>query len=275
MLDQLSGSTRLFPIVGDPVTWARSPVRLTATFAARGHRGVCVPLQVAEGDLDVVMAGLAAAGNVDGVLVTMPHKAAAAALCTTTSQRSALLGVVSVVRRAADGGWHGEMLDGLAFVRAQVDHGATVDGAAALLLGAGGAGSAIALALLEAGVARLVVHDAEASRARALLDLLGERGGGRVSVGPPDPAGSDLVLNATPAGMDERDPLPIDAASLTAGTFVGDVVAGHGTTALLAAARAAGCATASGDDVVEAVQDLMADFLLGQDPAGRTGGISA
>ena len=171
------------------------------------------------------------------------------------------------MRRAPDGGWHGEMLDGFAFVAAQVDHGATVDGARAPLIGAGGAGSAIALALVEAGVGHLVVHDAERSRAAALLDGHGHVEG-RVSLGPPDPTGFDLLLNAMPAGMNADDPLPVDAVLLTARTFVGDVVAGHGTTPLLAAAQAAGCGTASGDDMVETVQDLMADFLLGRDPTG-------
>ena len=63
-------------------------------------------------------------------------------------------------------------------------------------------------------------------------------------------------------GMAEGDPLPVDPARLTASMFLGDVISGHGTTAFIAAARAAGCGTATGGDMVEAVQDLMADFLL-------------
>lgn len=56
---------------------------------------------------------------------------------------------------------------------------------------------------------------------------------------------------------------PVESALLTPGMFVGDVIAGHGTTPFIAAAQAAGCNTANGDDMVEAVQDLMADFMLG------------
>ena len=92
--------------------------------------------------------------------------------------------MVSVIRRNPDGTWHGDMLDGLAFVKAQQDHGARAAGARALLVGAGGAGSAIAIALLAAGVSELVVHDADASRVAALLDLLAGPGGGRVIAGP-------------------------------------------------------------------------------------------
>ncbi len=120
MSHQLNGATRLYPIVGDPIKYAESPVRLTAAFGERGHNGACIPLEVPTAGLDAVMTGLAAIPNVDGILVTMPHKSTAFAYCTTSSERSAKLSVVSVIRRNPDGTWHGDMLDGLAFVKAQV-----------------------------------------------------------------------------------------------------------------------------------------------------------
>ena len=80
MFDRLSGATRLFPIIGDPIKYVESPMRLTRTFAERGYNGICVPMQVPAGDLDAVMAGLTASRNVDGILVTMPHKFTAFAL---------------------------------------------------------------------------------------------------------------------------------------------------------------------------------------------------
>lgn len=262
MSPQLNGATRLFPIIGDPIRYVESPVWLTRTLADRGHNGVCVPLQVPAGSLDAAMSGLAVMSNVDGILVTMPHKRTAFAHCSTSSGRAELLGVVSVMRRNTDGTWHGDMLDGLAFVRAQQHRGARIEGARALLLGAGGAGSAIAIELLEAGVRELVIHDADGERARALVDLISDRGTGRVVVGPPDPAGCELVFNATPMGMAEGDAIPVDPSLLRQSMFVGDVIAGHGTSALIAAAQSIGCETASGTHMVEAVQDLMADFML-------------
>ena len=262
MPGQLSGATRLFPIIGDPIKYVESPMRLTRTFEERDYNGICVPLQVAADALDAVMAGLTVSRNVDGILVTMPHKFTAFAHCATSSERAKMLGVVSVIRRNLDGTWHGDMLDGLAFVKAQKDHGAEPEGARALLVGAGGAGSAIAIALLEAGVGELVIHDADDSRVATLIDLLSGLGQGRVSAGPPDPTGCDLVCNATPMGMNEGDPLPVDAALLTSSMFVGDVIAGHGVTPFLQAAEAAGCKTASGGHMVEAALDVMADFML-------------
>jgi shikimate dehydrogenase len=262
MPDLLSGATRLFPIIGDPIKYVESPRRLTRTFEDRGQNGICVPLQVPADDLDVVMAGLTASLNVDGILVTMPHKFTAFTYCATSSERSKMLGVVSVIRRNPDGTWHGDMLDGLAFVTAQKDHGAQPEGARALLVGAGGAGSAIAIELLQAGVRALVIHDADESRVATLIDLLSGLGPERVSAGPPDPAGCDLVCNASPMGMADDDPLPVDGALLHPSMFVGDVIAGHGVTPFLQAAQAAGCKTATGDHMVEAALDLMVEFML-------------
>lgn len=259
----LSGETRLYPIIGDPIRFVKAPHVLTRGFAARGHNAICVPMQVPDGTLDAVMSGLSATPNVDGLLITMPHKFTAFAHCATASQTARLLRGVSVMRRNADATWHGGMLDGLAFVKAQRDNGAQPKGARVLLVGAGAAGSAIAIALLESGVRELIVSDSNPARVSELLAVAAEIGQGRISAGPPDPVGCDMVCNATPMGLGAADPLPVAAHLLTASMFVGDVIAGHGTTPLLAAAQAAGCRTANGAQMVDAVQDMMLDFMFG------------
>ena len=264
MLERLNGETRLYPIIGDPVVYVKSPERLTAGFATRGHNGICIPVQVPEGDLEGVMHGLTRVPNISGLLVTMPHKFTAYSYCSTRSECSELLGVVSVMRRNPDGSWHGDMLDGLAFVKAQKDQGAQPQGARALLLGAGGAGSAIATALLRSGVRELIIHDPNEARVTELLALVGGLGGDKVTAGSADPTGCDMVCNATPLGMSAGDPLAVAADKLTSSMFVGDVIAEHGETPLLSAARATGCKTASGDQMVEAVQEMMLDFMLSE-----------
>jgi len=262
MPDLLSGETRLFPIIGDPIVYVKIPPRLTSDFASRGHNGICVPMQVPAADLEVVMRGLTRTLNVDGVLVTMPHKNATFSYCATSSERAKLLGVVSVIRRNSDGTWHGDMFDGVAFLKAQKDNGAKPKGARVLLVGAGGAGSAIAIALLEDGVRELIISDVDTERTTKLVELLSGLAAGRVTVGPPDPTGCDMVCNATPMGMNASDPLPVAASLLKAPMFVGDVIAGHGVTPLLQAAQAAGCKTANGVQMVEAVREIMLEFLL-------------
>ncbi|MBU6257834.1 MAG: shikimate dehydrogenase [Burkholderiales bacterium] len=263
MLEAPDGETRLFPILGDPIRFVKSPQQLTLGFARRGHNGVCIPMHVAQSGLDPVMQGLARTRNVDGLLVTMPHKHAAFAYCGTCSDTSRRLGAVSVMRRNRDGTWHGDMLDGQAFVGAQLGAGARPAGARVLLIGAGAAGSAIAIALLGAGVRELIIHDADEARVARLLRILDLRGGQRAISGPPDPTGCDIVCHATPTGMANSDPLPVAAHRLQASMFVADVVAGHGVTPLMQAARAAGCATADGVQMVQAVQEAMLDFMLG------------
>ena len=267
MLARLNGETRLYPIIGAPIVYVKSPERLTSGFAARGYNGICVPMQVSQEDLEGVMHGLTLVPNISGLLVTMPHKSTAYSYCTTRSERAKLLEVVSVMRRNPDGSWHGDMLDGLAFVNAQQDQGARPEGARVLLLGAGGAGSAIATALLESGVRELIIYDPNEARVTELLALVGDLGDDKVTAGSADPTGCDMVCNATPLGMNEGDPLPVAADLLAPSMFVGDVIAGHGETPLLSAARATGCKTASGDQMVEAVQEMMLDFMLseGQD----------
>lgn len=258
----LTGATRLFPIIGDPIVYARSPEMLSAGFARRGRHAVCIPMAVAGPDLDPVMKALTVTRNVDGLLVTMPHKFTVFAYCQTVSKTSELLGGVSVMRRNPDGSWHGDTQDGLSFVKAQIDAGAQPKGARVLLLGAGAAGSAIAIALLEAGVGELIISDAVAARADRLVALIEGLAPGRVRSGPADPTGCSMVCNATPMGMAEGDPLPLDPRDLQPSMFVGDVIAGHGLTPLLRAAQAAGCRTANGDQMVEAVQEMMLDYML-------------
>jgi len=262
MLELLNGETRLYPIIGDPIRFVKSPRTLTGGLAARGRNAVCIPMEVSEADLDVVVRGLARTPNVDGILITMPHKFKMFDYCASSSERAKALGVVSVVRRNPDSTWHGDMLDGLAFVKAQVDGGAQPNGAKALLVGAGGAGSAIGIALLEAGVRELIVCDTDGDRTSKLLNILSSLGRGRAIAGPPDPTGCNMVCNATPMGMAEGDPLPVAAHLLRSSMFVGDVIAGHGVTPLLSAARAAGCKTANGVQMVDAVQEIMLQFLL-------------
>ena len=115
-----------------------------------------------------VMQGLSPIPNIGGLLITMPHKFARSASVPPARSGRGCWKVVGVIRRNADGSWHGDLLDGLAFVKA----GAEPDGVRILLIGAGGAGSAIAIALLEAGVRELVICDVDETRTAVLIELL-------------------------------------------------------------------------------------------------------
>ena len=260
MLATLSGATRLNVILGDPIAQVKSPGGLTRALAARGRDAVVVPLHVGSAALDAVVAGLSQARNLDGIIVTVPHKFAMHAHCATASARARLLRSVNILRRGGAGGWHGDMLDGLGFVAALRAAGCDPAGRQALLVGAGGAGSAIGLALVEAGIAGLAIHDADATRRDTLCARLA--GSGPISLGSDDPAGFDLVVNATPSGMRAGDLPPVRLDRLAPGMCVGDAVTMPEVTPLLAAARAVGCRTVTGVEMFAASVPLMVDFLL-------------
>jgi shikimate dehydrogenase len=262
----LSGETLVVPIVGDPIAQVRSPDGITRIFADRGRNAAVVPLQVAPDDLDALISGLSRSASVAGLIATVPHKFGLAAHCASRTDRAEFLGSVNVARRDPAGAWHGDQVDGAAFVAACLQRGATPEGARALQVGAGGAGSAIAFALIEAGVAELALHDADPERRDALVGRLRERFGERVTAGSTDPAGFDLVVNATPMGMRAGDPYPVDVAQLEPGTFVGDVVTRPAVPPLIEAARRIGCGTSTGGDMFAAVAGLIVDFLVADGP---------
>ena len=262
MLEQLNGATRVHFIVGDPIAQVKSPAGVTQAFEARGHNALVVPAHVAPDDLLVWLAGTSRSRNVDGIIVTVPHKFAAFELCATTSDRARFLNTVNVMRRNPDGRWHGDMFDGQGFVTAMQDCDGKPAAKRALLAGAGGAGSAIAHAMVLAGVSVLAIHDENAARRDALIERLNGLNGVRVEAGSANPEGFDLVLNATPIGMKDGDPLPFDVSALAPHMHVGCVITAPAVTPLIAAARAKGCTTQTGADMFARVRDLMVDFLL-------------
>ncbi|MCW5652537.1 shikimate dehydrogenase [Hydrogenophaga sp.] len=259
----LSGATRLHYIVGDPIAQVKSPAGVSQAFAERGHQAVCVPAHVAPQDLAAWARGVSLAQNVDGIIVTVPHKFACVPLCASLSERASFLGAVNTLRRNPDGTWHGDMFDGLGFVQAMRAQQCEPAGRKVLLVGAGGAGSAIAHALVMADVSELALHDPDVRRRDGLIARLASLGRGEVRVGNADPRGFDIVINASPIGMREGDPYPLDVDLLQPRMFCGCVITAPAITPFIAAARAKKCATLTGTDMFLQVRGLMVDFLLG------------
>ncbi len=262
MLPSLNGATRLHLIIGDPVAQTKSPTGLTAEFAARGVNAVCIPLHVAAGDFDDVMRAAKLVRNIDGIVITIPHKFTALRHCDEATERSRILGAVNVMHRVAPGRWRGDMTDGTAMVGALRRAGCEPGGRRALVVGAGGAGSAVALALIEGGVATLAVMDVDSARRDSLVQRLAAKAPAVARTGTADPAGFGLVVNATPSGMAAGDPLPVDAARLDPAAFVADLITKPAMTPLLEAARHRGCKVVTGEDMFAVQAGGMADILL-------------
>jgi len=257
----LSGRTRLYPVLGYPVSQVKAPGLLNPLLAEWGLSAVVVPVEVAPARLADVLRGLAATDNVDGVLVTVPHKADVCALAATVGPAAEVTGTANALRRGPRG-WHADNFDGVGFVRGLAAAGHPVVARRAAVVGAGGAGSAVAASLLTAGAARVSVHDVDPVRRAALAARLAVRWPDRVAEGrAADLAAADLAVNATPLGMRPADPLPFDPAALRAGALIADIVMEPAHTPLLVAGRALGMDTHAGAHMLREQIPCYRDFF--------------
>ena len=231
----LSGHTRLAIVIGDPVRHSLSPAIHNAAFAARGMDWVFLACEVPDGKVPEALAGAVALG-IEGLSVTMPHKAAVAAAVDRLSPTARLLGAVNCVARDGE---HlvGHSTDGDGFVDALASEaGWSPSGARCVVFGAGGASRAVVLALADAGAAEVAVVNRTPRHAEAAAALAGDRG--RVAEAA-ETGRFDLVVNATPLGMTGHRgaALPLDPEILQPGQLLVDLVYEPAETALLAAAR--------------------------------------
>ena len=265
---RIDGETAFFPIIGHPIGQVKSPAALSAIMAERGFNGLVMPVHVLPADLPGWLAQAGKVRNCRGIVVTVPHKTPCFAACTRTTARARASGAVNIMIREEDG-WAGDATDGQGYMDGIAAQGFDVAGKPALLVGTGGAGSAIAYEILARGASELALHDIDTARRDALIARLNAAFPGRARIGSPDPRGFALVANATPLGMNPGDPLPIEVEALTAGQFVADVVTRPAVPPLIAAAREKGCATMPGSGMFDAQAVLLAELLMGIRPIGE------
>jgi shikimate dehydrogenase len=247
----ISGRTVLVAHLGYPTEAFKAPMIYNPYFEQAGVDAVVVPMGVRSEDYPEFLRRLVSVTNFRGALVTMPHKVTTIALADEVTATAAIAGAANAVRKTPAGTLVADMFDGEGFVRGVLRKGRQLEGASALVVGSGGVGCAIAASLAAAGVARLGLFDAVPESAVALGDrLTGHYADLVVTTGSNDPAGWDVVVNATPLGMNEGDPLPIDMDRLDRGTFVGEVVMKQAVTPFLKAAQDRGCETQVGSDML-------------------------
>lgn len=261
-MKEITGATRLYGIVADPIRHVKTPQRLNEYFDLIGHDGVCVPFHATPDTLATVVAGLRELRNLEGFIVTVPHKTAILALTDEASDATKLIGAANVVRREADGRLIATMLDGEGFVRGVLGNGHELQGKTAYLAGAGGAANAIGFALVQAGVASLTIANRTQAKAQDLknriLTLIPDA---KIRVGTTDPSGHDVVVNATSLGLAAGDALPLDVSRLTPDQLVCEIIMQPKETALLQAAQARGCQVHGGAPMLACQIPLMAKAL--------------
>ena len=248
---RIGGGTRIIALLGVPTGTFKSPLIYNPWLRSRGIDCVVVPMGCEAADFAAFLPLVFRLRNIAGALVTMPHKVAAARLLDDAGPAVEICGSCNTVRRDGNGRLVGDMFDGEGFVRGALGKGCTVEGASALVVGAGGVGSSIAASLARAGAARLALFDIDDRAAGGLAARLRTHYPGlALETGSNDPQGHDIVVNATPVGMNPGDPLPMDAHRIAPDSFVGDVVLAQEETPFLAAARIGGCRTQAGIDMV-------------------------
>ncbi len=245
----LTGHTRAAGVIGSPIRHSLSPAIFNAAFAAAGLDWAYLAYEVPEGAAGLAMAGVRALG-IEGLSVTMPHKAAVIEGLDDLSDDAQALGAVNCITNRG-GRLRGDNTDGAGFLDAlRLDEGISVTDARCAVVGAGGAGRAIVRALAHGGATSVAVINRSSEPAEVAVRLAGPSA--RIG-GPDDLEASDLVINATPLGMGvvvttagEPEPLPFDVTRLGAGQVVIDLVYHPAVTPLLAAARDRGLRTVNG-----------------------------
>jgi len=247
----IRGTTTLIAHIGYPTESFKAPMIYNPYFEQQGIDAIVMPMGVKGEDYPQFLASLRKLTNLRGALITMPHKVTTVSLVDEVTPTAKIAGACNAILLRPDGSLLGDMFDGAGFVRGVERKGMQLGGASALVVGCGGVGSAIAASLAAAGVAKIGLFDANAAAADGLADRLRRHYPKlEVSTGSNDPAGYALVVNATPMGMNEGDPLPIDVNRIAPGAMVGEVVMKQEMTAFLRAAQARGCRFQVGTDML-------------------------
>jgi shikimate dehydrogenase len=262
MQREITGHTKLFGILADPIHHVKTPQRINRIFESDAFDGVMVPMHVHAEHLATMIQGLRGMDNFYGFVATVPHKSAMLALCDEVSPDAKLIGAVNVVHRTAEGRMLGTMLDGDGFVAGLRHEGIEPAGRSVYLAGAGGAASAIAFALARAGVSRLTIANRTTDKVRLLIERIRSVCPALVmEVGSLDASGHDLVVNATSLGMHADDGPPLNFARLQAQQIVAEIIMEPKETALLIAAKAKGCQVHLGAPMLASQVALMAAFM--------------
>jgi shikimate dehydrogenase len=259
---QLNGTTRIVPMLGDPIGQVKAPSGLTPILQRRGLNSLVVPWHVGSEGLKSTLAALLSVRNVPGVVLTLPHKLDAYPLCAQTSDRARIIGAVNVLRRNRGGGWFGDHTDGIGYLNGLRLRGFNITHCRALVIGAGGSGSAIAWELLEQGAQQVALYDVDQTRAETLVERLNRVFSGKVKLSDDQTEGYDLLANASPAGMNPDDPYPVSLAGISPHQFLADAITEPPVTPFLEHGLRLGCNTMTGADMFNGQAEALANILF-------------
>jgi shikimate dehydrogenase len=266
----IGGRTRVLALIGHPVSHSLSPAMHNAAFAADGLDFVYVCLDVDPDDLPAAVRG-AAAMKLRGFNVTMPHKRAVVPLVDELDDAARVSGAVNTV--VIEGPTlRGYNTDGGGLVMACEESGIQLSGRRAVILGAGGAAAAIAVAFGGAGVGELHVANRTARNAEELRDRLRAAGMERVEAHSLKELDdlverAEVVVNTTPLGMRDGDGLPVPERHVGGGRAICDAVyRPDAQTPLVRLARERGVPVVAGDRMLLYQGVLAQKLWTGREP---------
>ncbi|WFU11767.1 shikimate dehydrogenase (plasmid) [Rhizobium sp. CB3090] len=259
----ITGTTKIFYMLAHPISHVRTPELINPLFAARGIDAVMVPVHFAPEDFAAGWDAIRKTRNLGGLVVSVPHKEHAYALADEAEPAAEELGAANVIRREADGRMIATNMDGPGFLKGMLNDGRDAANQDVLLIGAGGAGKAIAFSLARSGCNSLRINDTDAARATALAEDIKRRYPHlAVSATSSDLEGISMLVNATPCGLHpETDPLPVDIRNLQPNMLVADIIMKPRETPLLKAAMACGCQVRYGAGMLDTQIELMISYF--------------
>jgi shikimate dehydrogenase len=247
----IDGNTELIAHIGYPTHSFKSPLIYNPYFEKEGINALVVPMGCQAEHYPAFLKSVFQLTNIRGALITMPHKVTTVGLLDEVTATVKVAGACNAVKRDAQGRLVGDMFDGAGFVRGVQRKGFNLTGKRVLVVGTGGVGSAIAASLAAEEIKAISLFDVNTASSEGLAQRLQQEYPSiEVQTGSNDPEGHDLVVNATPMGMNEGDPLPMDVSRLAPETFVGEVVMRTEMTAFLLAAQKRGCRVQVGSDML-------------------------
>jgi shikimate dehydrogenase len=266
MID-ISGTTRIFPVIGWPVEQVKAPALFNAYFARHEIDARVIPMKIAPDSYIAAVRMLMSIENVGGIFVSIPHKPMSVAAVDQPTQSALLAGACNAIYKSTDGSTLiGDLIDGEGFVRAfdRTLKGAPFDwaNARALVVGSGGVGCAVAASLAARGIRYVAIYDTQLAQAEALQARLQHAfPATEVVLGTPRAEGYDLVVNSTPLGMHSDDPLPLDLSGVSPSCVVADCGMKIEMTRLLVEAEQRGCRIQKGREMMIEQAPLYLDLF--------------
>jgi shikimate dehydrogenase len=252
--------TRLFFIIGDPISHVRAPVVWSALMKRHGINAVLLPAHVESVGLDDAIRGAKALKNLAGLMFTMPHKVAAIRHADTLSARAQRVGSINLLRRDPDGRWAGDNVDGAGFIAGLRADGVVLDGLDVYVHGCGGVGQNIAWSLAMEPIASLTVFDIDAEGAAQFAARLSTKSRARIRACAATMRACGLAVNASPLGLEPTDPLPFAVGELPRSAVVADVIMEPLMTPLLSSAQDRGLKIHHGRHMMNFAMPLAAAF---------------